>query len=145
MNTTLPTKNALVDQTIVLVVDDSLFAREVLAQYLHQSGFHVLTAGSGEEALEQMNQYRPNIIILDIVLPGRSGFALCRDLKKTTETNNIPIILCSHKNTHADQFWGFKQGADAYLSKPVVEEELLRTVKNCLKSQSGIRGYKNGV
>jgi CheY-like chemotaxis protein len=132
MNITLATKDSLTDQTVALVVDDSSLAREVIAKYLHQSGFRVLTASSGEEAIEQISKYKPNIIILDVVLPGRSGFALCRDLKATAETTNIPIILFSNKKTNVDRFWGLKQGADAYLSKPVTEEELLGAVKNCL-------------
>jgi DNA-binding response OmpR family regulator len=138
MNITLAIEDTLIDQTVALVVDDSSLAREVIAQYLHQSGFHVLTASSGEEAIEQIHKYKPSIIILDVVLPGRSGFALCRDLKMTAETNNIPIILCSNKKTNVDRFWGLKQGADAYLFKPVVEEELLRTVKNCLNVKSDL-------
>jgi DNA-binding response OmpR family regulator len=138
MNITLATENSLTDQTVALVVDDSSLAREVITKYLHQSGFHVLTASSGEEAIEQISKNKPNIIILDIVLPGRSGFALCRDLKATAETTNIPVILCSNKKTNADRFWGLKQGADAYLCKPVAEEELLRTVNNCLGVKSDI-------
>lgn len=138
MNITVATDNSLTDQTVALVVDDSSLAREVITKYLHQSGFHVLTASSGEEAIEQISKYKPNIIILDIVLPGRSGFAVCRDLKATAETTNIPVILCSNKKTNADRFWGLKQGADAYLCKPVVEEELLRTVNNCLGVKSDI-------
>ncbi|WP_017318450.1 response regulator transcription factor [Mastigocladopsis repens] len=136
MNIAPATEDSSSDQTVALVVDDSPPAREVITQYLHQSGFRVLTASNGEEAIEQISKYKPNIIILDVVLPGRSGFALCRDFKATAETTNIPIILCSIKKTSADRFWGLKQGADAYLSKPIAEEELLSAIKNCLAVKS---------
>ncbi|NJM72633.1 MAG: response regulator [Scytonema sp. RU_4_4] len=138
MNLTLTTEDSLSDQTVALVVDDSLPAREMITKYLHQSGFRVLTATNGQEAIEQINQHKPNIIILDVVLPDRSGFALCRDLKATAETTNIPIILCSIKKTSADKFWGLKQGANAYLAKPVAEEELLSAINSCLGVTSDI-------
>lgn len=136
MNITLTTEDSLTAQTVALVVDDSLPAREMITRYLHQSGFRVLTATNGEEAVEQIHKHKPNIIILDVVLPDRSGFAICRDLKAAHETTHIPIILCSIKKTNADRFWGLKQGADAYLSKPVVEEELLSAINNCLSVKS---------
>ncbi len=132
MNITLATESDSTAQTIALVIEDSAPARDMIVRYLHQFGFHVLTASNGEEAIEQISRYKPNIIILDVVLPDRNGFAICRDLKAAAETTNIPIVLCSIKTSHADRFWGLKQGADAYLSKPVAEEDLLHAVRNCL-------------
>jgi chemotaxis family two-component system response regulator PixH len=141
MNITLATEDSLgaqTDQTVALVVDDSLPAREMITKYLRQFGFRVLTATNAEEAIQEIRKHKPNIILLDVVLPDRSGFALCRDLKATAETTNIPIILCSIKKTNADRFWGLKQGANAYLSKPVAEEELLSAINNCLGVKSEI-------
>jgi DNA-binding response OmpR family regulator len=135
MNITLATEESLSDRTdqrVALVVDDSPTAQEAIAQYLLQSGFRVLFASNAKEAIAQISKHRPNIILLDVVLPDRSGFALCRDLKATIETTNIPIILCSIKKTSADKFWGLKQGANAYLSKPIGEFELLSAINNCL-------------
>ncbi len=117
-----------------LVVEDSLTDREVISSCLHQGGLKVFTAGSGEEALEKISTYQPDVIILDVVLPDRSGFELCREFKAAPITNNIPVVLCSTKITEIDKFWGLKQGADAYLPKPVDQEELVRTVKQLLKS-----------
>lgn len=117
-----------------LVVEDTVTEREIFTSCLQRGGLTVLTATSGEEAIEKITLYKPDIIILDVVLPGRSGFELCRDLKADEKTKLIPIIICSTKNSDMDRFWGMKQGADAYIPKPVDQEELLRTVKNLIKS-----------
>jgi two-component system, chemotaxis family, response regulator PixH len=117
---------------IALVVEDCLTDREVLTSYLHQGGFSVLAAKSGEEALKHISSHAPNIIILDVVLPGRSGFEICRALKASPSTRNTPVIFCSRKGTEMDRFWGFKQGADAYLPKPVRQDIFLRTIKQLL-------------
>jgi DNA-binding response OmpR family regulator len=74
------------------------------------------------------------VIILDVVLPGRSGFELCRDLKAEAGTSKIPVLICSTKGSEMDKFWGMKQGADAYIAKPVDQEQLLRIVKQLIVS-----------
>lgn len=115
-----------------LIVDDSATERAILTGCLEQIGINVLIATSGEEALEKIAATTPDLIILDVVLPGRSGFEICRELKGTDGTNQIPIILCSTKDTDMDKFWGKKQGADAYIPKPVDQEELIKVVKQYL-------------
>jgi len=117
----------------VLVVEDSLTEMQVLTRCLQQGGLDVLTANSGEEALTKLNSQKPDIIILDVVLPGCSGFEVCRELKAAAETSSIPIVICSTKGGEMDKFWGMKQGADAYLAKPIDQEEFLRTVKQLIK------------
>ena len=116
-----------------LIVDDSATERAILTSCLKQIGIDVLIATSGEEAIEKIKQIHPDLILLDVVLPGRSGFEICRELKGTEDTNKIPIILCSTKGTEMDKFWGKKQGADAYIPKPVDQEELVRTVKQLIQ------------
>ena len=116
-----------------LLVEDSLTDCEMLAGYLQELGITVATATSGEEALEQINKSTPDLIILDVVLPGRSGFEICREIKSTANTSSIPVIICSTKGSEMDKFWGMKQGADAYLSKPVDKDELITTVKKLIK------------
>jgi chemotaxis family two-component system response regulator PixH len=69
---------------------------------------------------------------LDVVLPGRSGFEICRELKAEDNTSNIPVIICSTKGTEMDKFWGLKQGADAYITKPIDQDELVKTVNKLL-------------
>ncbi|NES23240.1 MAG: response regulator [Symploca sp. SIO3E6] len=116
-----------------LVVEDSLTDMKIFSSCLQQGGINVLIAQSGEEALTKITSYTPDVIILDIVLPGCSGFELCRELKADHSTSSIPIVMCSTKRGEMDKFWGMKQGADAYLPKPIDQEELVRTVKNLIK------------
>ncbi|MEQ8755654.1 MAG: response regulator [Coleofasciculus sp. G1-WW12-02] len=113
----------------VLVVEDSATDMQIIISCLQQGGINVLTADSGEAALEKLNTHKPDVIVLDVVLPGMSGFEICRDLKAAADTSKIPIVICSTKSGEMDKFWGMKQGADAYLAKPLDQQELLRTVK----------------
>lgn len=115
-----------------LVIDDSMTDREVVKACLKQAGINVLTATNGEEGLEKLNANQPDIIIVDVVLPGRSGFEICRELKAEAKTSKIPIIISSTKGTEMDKFWGMKQGADAYIPKPIDQDELIRTVKRLI-------------
>lgn len=116
----------------VLVVDDSLTDRKVVSAYLEQAGLKVLEVGSAEEAMTQLAQYQPNLIVLDVVMEGKSGFEMCRNLKAEQSTKPIPIILCSSKSTDADKMWGDVVGADAYLTKPVNRDELVNKVKQLI-------------
>jgi chemotaxis family two-component system response regulator PixH len=116
----------------VLVVEDSLTDKEVLTSCLKQGGIQVQTAQTAEEAFDRVKQHQFDVIILDVVLPDRSGFEICRELKAETETSKIPVIICSTKGSDMDKFWGMKQGADAYLAKPIDQEELMRTVNQLM-------------
>ncbi|NEQ68606.1 MAG: response regulator [Symploca sp. SIO2D2] len=116
-----------------LLVEDSVTDMQVLSSCLRQGGIDVLVAQTGEEALAKITAYQPDIIVLDVVLPGCSGFELCRELKAQTSTSKIPIVLCSTKGSDMDKFWGMKQGADAYLAKPIDQAELVRTVQQLIK------------
>ncbi len=116
----------------VLVVEDSLTDMQIFIRCLQQDGINVLMAKSGEEAIAAITKQRPDAVVLDVVLPGRSGFEVCRQLKAEASTSDIPVVICSTKGTEMDRFWGMKQGADAYLSKPIDQEELVRTVKQLI-------------
>ncbi|MGQ4646369.1 response regulator [Lyngbya aestuarii] len=118
----------------VLIVEDSLTEQVILAKYLQQAGFQVLTASSATEAMVTVSRHQLDVIILDVVLPDRSGFEICRELKAQAHTSSIPIIICSTKGGKMDKFWGLTQGADAYLSKPVDQEEFIDAVKHLLKA-----------
>lgn len=117
----------------VLIVDDTRTEMEIISSCLRRGGLNVMTAIDGNDAMAKISSQKPDLIVLDVVLPGRSGFELCRDLKAEAGTSKIPVIMCSTKGSEMDKFWGKKQGADAYLSKPVDQEELLRTVKELIK------------
>lgn len=115
--------------TTVLLVEDSLTESEILMRYLQQAGLTVTVVRSGEEAQVTLQHQRPDLIILDVILPGRSGFELCREIKASAGTVNIPVIMCSTKNTDADKLWGNMLGADAYVPKPINQHEFLATVQ----------------
>lgn len=120
----------------VLVIEDSLVEQKAIALSLHRDGFNVLTVKSGEEAQEKITTCQPDVIILDVVLPGLSGFEICRQFKADPQTNKIPIIFCSSKGTDLDKFWGLKQGASAYLVKPLVPEELVGIIEQLTKKKN---------
>jgi DNA-binding response OmpR family regulator len=115
------------DKTI-LAVDDSPTELKLLTALLQSKGYRVVTAVDGEEALAKAVSERPNLIVLDIILPKKNGFQVCRQLKTTPETQGIKIVLLSSKSQDSDRFWGLKQGADAYVTKPFADEELLKAV-----------------
>ncbi len=112
-----------------LVVDDSLMMREVFAAYLHSAGFAVEKVSSVEEAQEVLSNTQPNLIVLDVVMAGKSGFEYCLQLKKSRTTCSIPVMICSSKTTQADLLLGDIIGADAYLSKDVEQSEFISTAQ----------------
>jgi two-component system, chemotaxis family, response regulator PixH len=113
----------------VLVIEDGLTDREVLSRYLQQAGYSVISATSSEEAQVKLDKTKPDLIFLDVILPGKSGFEICRELKNNPKTSNIPVVFCSTKNSDVDKTWGNMLGAEAYLSKPINQEELISTLK----------------
>lgn len=108
----------------VLVVEDSLTDNEVLTRYLKQFGLTVVSVQSVEEAQVRLQLQKPDLVILDVMLPGQSGFELCHNLKTNKDTKKIPVVICSSKGTEVDKLWGSMLGADAYLDKPVDLQKL---------------------
>lgn len=113
----------------VLLVEDSLTETEVLTRYLRQAGLRVVSAKSVEEAQIKLQVQKPDLVILDVILPGQSGFELCRELKTNSSTQEIPVVMCSTKGTEADKLWGSMLGANAYIHKPVDQQELIQTIQ----------------
>ena len=116
----------------ILVVDDSPTELRLVTDSLIGKGFSVITATNGSDALEKARQERPDLIVLDIVMPQLNGFQVCRELKRAGDTKDIKIVMLSSKNQASDHFWGMKQGADAYVSKPYSEEDLLENITKLL-------------
>ncbi|WP_414621716.1 response regulator [Calothrix sp. CCY 0018] len=114
----------------ILVVEDSPSELELISHFLNESGYKVIKATGGTEALKKLESEKPDAIITDVVMPGMSGFELCRSLKKNPETQKLPIVICSSKNQEIDRLWAMRQGADAYVTKPYTREELLRAIKS---------------
>lgn|SRR5262245_34419316 len=116
----------------ILVVDDSPTDLRLMSTPLQESGYQVITAVDGEEALEKAVKEHPTVIVLDVVLPKKNGFQVCRQLKTTPETKDIRILLLTSKTQDTDRFWGLKQGADGYMTKPFANDELLASIGQLL-------------
>jgi twitching motility two-component system response regulator PilH len=112
----------------VLIVDDSPTERYYLTDILVKAGFTVSTAENGEEALTKIKADKPELILMDVVMPGANGFQVTRTIVKDPEFGNVPVIICSSKNQETDRVWGMRQGARAYMVKPVDAEQLLAKI-----------------
>jgi two-component system, chemotaxis family, response regulator PixH len=116
----------------ILIVEDTPSEMELMSHYLRESGCTVIHAHTAKEGLDKASQHKPDAIVTDVVMPGMSGFELCRSLKKNPDTAKVPIIICTSKNQEIDRLWGMRQGADAYLTKPYTREQLVRVVVSVL-------------
>lgn len=112
----------------VLVVDDSPTERYFLTELLTKNGFTVSAAESAEEAVIKLQASPPDLILMDVVMPGQNGFQLTRQLSRDPATQNIPIIMCTSKNQQTDRIWGLRQGARDYVTKPIRADELLEKI-----------------
>ena len=112
----------------ILVVDDSPTERHFLSEILTKQGYQVVMAESGEEALTKAKQLKPDLILMDVVMPGLNGFQATRAITKEAETKDIPVIMCTSKGQETDKVWGMRQGARDYVVKPVNIDELLRKI-----------------
>lgn len=120
--------------TRVLIVDDSPTEMYKMTDILNRNGFEVLSADNGEEGVELAIQELPDVVLMDIVMPGINGFQATRQLVKNQTTSNIPVIIVTTKDQETDRMWGKRQGAKGYLTKPVDEKLLLSTIKSALAS-----------
>jgi twitching motility two-component system response regulator PilH len=116
----------------VLVVDDSAMVLEMVSAHLKQNGIEVLEAHDGSEAVEQLKTVTPDLVVTDVVMPKMNGYELCRWIKNNASTKDVPVIMCTTKSEEFDKYWGMKQGADAYLTKPYHPPELIKTIKQLL-------------
>ncbi|MFS0755005.1 response regulator [Noviherbaspirillum sp. 1P10PC] len=112
----------------ILVVDDSPTERYFLSDILIKHGFSVSTAENGEEALLKVKADRPQLILMDVVMPGQNGFQVTRAISRNPETQEVPIIMCTSKGQETDRIWGLRQGARDYIVKPVDPQELLAKI-----------------
>ena len=102
----------------VLLVEDSPIYQEIIANLLKRNGWKVVIVRDGLEALEQMQKSYPDLVVLDIVMPRMNGYEVCRHLKNDPKTKNVPVVMCSSRNSTSDRYWGLRNKADAYISKP---------------------------
>jgi twitching motility two-component system response regulator PilH len=112
----------------ILVVDDSPTERFFLADLLARKGYTVITAENGDEAVSKIKAERPSLVLMDVVMPGASGYQVTRALARDPETQAIPVVICTSKSNETDRIWGLRQGARDYLIKPIRPEELLSKI-----------------
>jgi twitching motility two-component system response regulator PilH len=112
----------------ILIVDDSPTERYFLTDILIKNGFSVSTAENGEEAILKIKADKPQLILMDIVMPGQNGFQVTRAITRDPDTQDVPVIICTSKNQETDRIWGLRQGARDYIVKPVDPEELLAKI-----------------
>jgi twitching motility two-component system response regulator PilH len=116
----------------ILIIDDSPTDTRVFATVLEKNGHQVLSAGSAEDGIEVCKRELPDLVLMDVILPGMNGFQATRSLSKDPATSSIPIIIVSTKNMETDRVWGLRQGAKDYLVKPPSERELLTRINALL-------------
>jgi twitching motility two-component system response regulator PilH len=109
----------------IMVVDDSPTERHVLNDFLTRKGFEVIIAENGEQAIEKAKAEKPDLILMDVVMPGVNGYQATRTITRNDSTRDIPVIMCTSKDLPTDRIWGMRQGALDYMVKPVNLEELL--------------------
>ncbi len=116
----------------ILVADDSPTELRLVMTALQNKGYRVVTAVDGEDALEKVSRENPKLAILDIIMPKQNGFQVLRKIKTGQDTKGIKVLLLSSKDQESDRFWGLKQGADEYMTKPFEDEQLLAAVAKLL-------------
>jgi len=113
----------------VLVVDDSKTELMFMTDLLQKNGFSVRTAENAEDAFRRLAEEKPDLILMDVVMPGQNGFQLTRAITRDPLYADVPIIMCTSKNQETDRVWGMRQGARDYITKPVDSDELMAKIK----------------
>lgn len=116
----------------IVVVDDSYAELQMIEGCLKGANHTVVSYPNSDKLEDKVAIERPDLIVLDVVMPGRNGFQACRDLKNDDRCKHIPIILCTSKGNESDKFWGQQQGAIGYITKPFKTEELLFAVQKAM-------------
>jgi len=113
----------------IMVVDDSPTERAYLDSLLKKKGFEVVLVESGEVAIERAKTDKPDLILMDVVMPGLNGFQATRAITRDESTKHIPVIICTTKDQETDKIWGLRQGAKDYVTKPINETDLIEKIK----------------
>lgn len=116
----------------ILIVDDESDLVETLTFRLEASGYDIVSAHDGQEGLEKARSEKPDLILLDVMMPKVNGFQVCRELKNDEKTKGIKIVILTAKSQESDKFWGKNVGADGYISKPFEASELLAKIEELL-------------
>ncbi|MGE5616946.1 MAG: response regulator [Bacillota bacterium] len=113
----------------IMVVDDSPTERAFMEGLLKKRGYEVLLVDSGEQAIDRAKSEKPDLILMDVVMPGLNGFQATRAITRDESTKHIPVIICTTKDQETDKIWGLRQGAKDYVTKPLNETELVEKIK----------------
>jgi twitching motility two-component system response regulator PilH len=113
----------------ILLVDDSKTELHFLSDVLTKRGYVVRTAENGDEAMRRLGEDKPDLILMDVVMPGLNGFQLTRAITRDPRFSNVPVIMCTSKNQETDKVWGMRQGARDYIVKPVDADELVSKIR----------------
>jgi len=113
----------------VLIVDDSKTETMFMTDLLQRNGYTVRSAENATEAFARLAEDKPDLILMDVVMPGQNGYQLTRSINRTPEFTGIPIIMCTSKSLETDRVWGMRQGARDYITKPVDSTELFAKIK----------------
>ena len=113
----------------ILVVDDSKTELHHLSNVLGKRGYQVRTAENGDEAMRRLAEEKPDLILMDVVMPGQNGFQLTRSITRDPRFSGVPVIMCTSKNQETDKVWGMRQGARDYIVKPVNGDDLVAKIK----------------
>ena len=113
----------------ILLVDDSKTELHHLSDVLGKRGYQVRTAENGDEAMRRLAEDKPDLILMDVVMPGQNGFQLTRSITRDPRYSDVPVIMCTSKNQETDKVWGMRQGARDYIVKPVDADELIAKIK----------------
>lgn len=116
----------------IMVVDDSYAELQIIEAYLKSANHTVVSFPNTDMLEDKIAAEKPDLIVMDVVMPGRNGFQACRDLKNNDRFKSIPIVLCTSKGQESDKFWGQQQGANGHVVKPFRSEELLAAIKRAL-------------
>lgn len=116
----------------IFIIDDSPTDVRVFTTLLEKSGHKVSSASSAEEGIAAVKRAKPDLVIMDVIMPGMNGFQATRMLSRDPDTANIPILIITTKSMETDRIWGLRQGAKDFLTKPVSEKELLARIHNLL-------------
>jgi len=118
---------------LIMIVEDSQTDMRIAENVCAENGYKTITVTEGDKALDTAIEKKPDLILLDVILPNKNGFQVCRQLKTNAETKDIKVIIVSSKDQASDKFWGMKQGADDYITKPYEEDDLLAAIEKNIK------------
>lgn len=116
----------------IMIVDDVPSEAQLMARVVQQLGHHPVLVADGEAALSSAKSTNPNLILMDVVMPGMNGFETCRKIKKDKEVGNVPIVMVTTKDQETDKFWATKQGANGYVTKPFSPDSLAAAIQQHL-------------